>query len=64
MCEKEQREKRGNCERELSLRDVVFRCLFFFVGLRDVPKIVRVRDFPLGFPLVYERSPKKVILIK
>jgi len=36
-----------------------FHVFIFFVRLRDVPKAVRVRDYPLEFPLAYGRTPKQ-----
>jgi hypothetical protein len=43
-------------------RDVVFRCLKFLVGLREVPEIVREGISLTGFPLVYESNPIEAIL--
>jgi len=43
--------------------NVSFRCLFFVVGLRDVPRTVREGTSLSGVPLVYENVPKEAILV-
>ena len=53
------KEKRGNPREGTQPPGRCFHVFIFFASLRDVPpKAVRIRDYPLGFPLVYGRTPK------